>query len=148
MSLLEQIQTDQKAALKAGESGKLSTLRMLIAAVKNEAIQKMKQLSDEDVQAVIARQIKQLKDALADYEKGKREDLAAAARQEIEVLSAYQPAQMGDEELMKIVNETIQSLGLSSRKDVGRVIGTVMKVVAGSADGNRVRQMIESRLTE
>ena len=146
--LLEKIQEDQKAALKTGERGRLSTLRMLLAAAKNEAIQKMKELSDEDVQAVVARQIKQLKDALIDYENGKRADLAASAKQEIETLTQYLPQQLSDEEVGAIVATAIQTTGATTRKDAGKVIGAVMKQVAGRADGNRVRQMIESKLPE
>ena len=148
MSLLEQMQNDQKAALKAGQSGRLSTLRLLLSAAKNEAIQKMKPLADEELRAVVARQIKQLKDALVDYENGRREDLAAPARQEIEVLIGYLPAQMTDDELSKLIVDTIHATGAMNRKDAGRVIGAVMKQTAGRADGNRARQMIESKLNE
>lgn len=146
MTLLEQIQADQKTALKGGETSRLSTLRLLSSALKNEAIAKMKELSDEEAQAVAARQIKQIKDALSDYEAGKRDDLAAQARQEIQTLTAYLPKQLSDEELKKIVGDTIQALGGASHKDLGRVIGAVMKIISGRADGNRVRQMIEERL--
>lgn len=146
MSLREQIQQDQKEAMKARDEMKTSSLRMLWAAVKNAEIEKKEELTNEEIQAIITRQVKQLKDALKDFTAGGRMDLAGQNEKEISLLSSYLPEQMSDEDLKKIVQSTIEKVSASSPADIGKVMGAVMQEVKGQADGNRVREVVSSLL--
>jgi len=112
----------------------------------NEEIKSGKGPSDEQTQAVVKSQIKQLKDAADAFEKGGRADMAAASRAEVAVLEAYLPAQMPDAELEKIVKDAVAASGASSKADAGRAMGAAMKAVAGRADGARVKAIVESLL--
>lgn len=142
MSLRDEIQSRQHAALKAGETAAVSTLRLLWSAIRNEEINVQHPLADAEVQAVAARQVKQLADALADYQKGGRADLAAPAKAEIELLSAYLPAQLSADELNALAARVVGELGAKGSADIGRVMAAVMKEVKGRADGNQVRAIV------
>ena len=98
MSIKQNIQDAQKEAMKSKDSDKLSTLRQIWSAIKNAEIDSSGELSDEKVQEIIARQVKQLRDAMSDFEKGGREDLVEQNKKEIELLETYLPAQMSDED--------------------------------------------------
>lgn len=142
MSLLETVHRDRVVAMKEKSERRLSVLRMLAAAIKNEEIEKRGAIDDAAVVAIISRQVKQTKDARTDFVKSGREDLVAQADEELAILSSYLPEQMLDEELQSIVLETIQDLGASSLADSGKVMGAVMGKVKGKADGNRVKEIV------
>jgi uncharacterized protein len=144
--MLKQIQDDMKQALKAGEKEKLSTIRMLIAAIKNESIEKRAELSDEDVFTVIAREIKQRKNAIEEFKKGNREDLVAQNESEIAILEAYLPQQLSDAELEALVRQAVAETNAVSAKEMGKVMGKLMPLVKGKADGTRVQAMVRSIL--
>lgn len=144
MSLREDILAARNAAMKQ-KSDALSILRMASAAIKNEEIEKQHELNDEEVQAVIARQVKQLTDAQKDFEAAGRDDLKEQAQKEIDILSSYLPRQLSDEELEKIVDEVFAAV---QAKNVGQIIGQVMQKVKGQADGNRVKQIVEKKMDE
>ena len=146
MTLREDILSAQKVALKTGNHEELSVLRFLWSAVRNEEIEKKKDLSDAEIQQIVARQIKQLKDALQDFTASGRQDLMAKNKMEIASLEKYLPAQMSDDELKKIVEQTIGGMVAVTASDSGKIIGAVMKQVAGKADGGRVREMVAKRL--
>lgn len=146
MSLRDDIVLAQQHAMKAGDKEKLSILRIVNSAIKNSEIESKEKLSDDAVQAVIKTTVKQLNDALKDFEKGGREDLTASTKKEIEILSEYLPAQLSDEELKTKIKEILVSAGLEEEKNIGKVMGVVMKELSGKADGSRVRQEI-SKLT-
>ena len=152
MSTKEKIEQDLVTALKKKES-RLSTLRMLKSGFQNALIEKrgkennpQTELTEEDVLSVIKRQIKQLKDSLVDFEKAARQELITQAQEEIKVLSAYLPAEMSDEDLEKKVVETITELS-ATVSEMGKVMGLVMKKVAGGADGNRVKAFVTKKLS-
>lgn len=147
MSLSEIITTDMKEAMKAKDNATLSTLRLLRSAIKNQEIDLQHELTDEEVLAVVKSQTKQLKDSIEAFVSGNREDLAEPTRAEVEILKKYLPAEMSDEELQGIVKKTIEELGATSKEDMGKVMGLAMKAVAGKADGNRVKQMVEKSLS-
>lgn len=142
MSLREEVQSRQRAAMKAGETATVSTLRLLWSALRNEEINVGHPLSDDEVRTVGVRQVKQLTDALADYQQGGRADLVAQAKAEIELLSAYLPVQLSEIELQALVTRAIGELGAKNPADLGRVMGLVMKEAKGQADGNRVRAIV------
>jgi len=121
-------------------------LRILLSAIKNEEIETKEPLSDEATLQVIARQKKQLQDALMDFERGGRADLVEKTQKEIAILDQYLPAQMPDEELDAMVASVIQETGARTPADMGRVMGAVMKQVGGKADGTRVREKVAAAL--
>lgn len=146
MSLFERINTDFIAAMKQRKEQELSTLRLLRTALKNRQIELMRELTEADAHAVIKTQMKQLKEGLESFEQAGRSEMASAARKELVILERYLPAQMSDEELTKIVKEAVAASGASSPSDTGKAMGTVMKAVAGRADGNRVRELVSKIL--
>jgi len=146
MSLRETIQNAQKQAMKDRDEGKLSTLRLLWSAIKNLEIDIKKELSDEQVQEVVARQVKQLKDSLVDFEKGNRQDLVDGVKKEIEILQSYLPVQLGEEELTVIIKKILSDNNITTSQDLGRAIGVIMKEVKGQTDGNAVRKIVSELL--
>lgn len=144
--LIDQISNDLKEAMKAKDELTLSTLRMLKTALKNKQIDLMRELTDAESMDVIKMQVKQLKDAIDQFESGGRSDLAEGNRKELEVLKKYLPAELPDEELEVIVKEAIALSGAASKADMGKAMGFVMKAVAGRADGSRVKSLVEKML--
>lgn len=147
MSLVEKITDNMKAAMKAKDSATLSTLRLLLSAMKNKKIDVQHELSDAEVQDVVKTQVKQLKDSIEPFKAGGREDLATSVQVEIGVLEQYLPAQMSDEELLSVVKEAVEKSGATSKADMGKVMGVAMAAVAGRADGTRVKDIVGSLLS-
>lgn len=147
MLLRNEIQEKLQGAMKSREAKKLSVLRLIKSAIKNEEIQLQKELSDEEVQAVVGRQVKQLSEALKDFEAGGRQDLIAETKAEIEIMSVYLPKQMSDEELAAIIEKAIETLSAKTAGDIGKVMGLVVKQTKGKADGAKVRGIVSKKLT-
>ena len=146
MILFDRINEDFKAAFKAKEEAKVSTLRMLKAALKNKQIDLMRELTEDEAMAVIKSQLKQLKDSADSFASGGRPELAASAGAEMRVLKVYLPAQMDDAALASVVKEALSTAGLTTKADQGKAMGIAMKVVAGKADGARVREVVAALL--
>lgn len=146
MSLVDTLKQDMKAAMKAKDNATLSTLRLLLSAIKNKQIDTQHELSDEEIQAVIKTQVKQLKDAAQTFRDGGRDDMAADSEAEVAILEKYLPAQMPDEELEALVKTAVEESGAAGPQDMGRAMGAAMKAVAGRADGNRVKDMVQKFL--
>jgi len=146
MMLREQIVEAQKKAMKEKNAEKLSILRVLCAAIKNEEIDRRQELTDEQVQEVVARQVKQLKDALVDFERGGRADLIEKTNQEISVLEEYLPEQMSDDDLEKLIKNILTDNNITDTKDAGRAMSMVMPIVKGKADGSKVRNIVNQIL--
>lgn len=147
MSLKEQLMSDFKDAMKAKDEVRKNTISFARAAVKQYEIDNRKELDDEGIVAILAKQVKMRKDALSDFEKAGRMDLADAYKQEIEVLQKYLPAQLGADEIRDIVKTTAADLGIEGGKqNMGKLMGAVMGKVKGVADGNDVRKVIEEFL--
>lgn len=149
MNLKQKISDDLKSAMKSGDTAKRDTLRMLDSMVKNVEIEKKKReqgLDDAEVQEVIARAIKQRKDAVEQYEKGGRPELAEKEKKEIEILAAYMPAQMSEEEIRAEVKNIIAETGASDKSQMGRVMGSAMGRLKGKADGAVVKKIVEEEL--
>ena len=147
MSLKEQLMSDFKDAMKAKDEVRKNTISFARAAVKQYEIDNRKELDDEGIVAILAKQVKMRKDALSDFEKAGRMDLADAYKQEIEVLQKYLPAQLSADEIRDIVKATAAERGIEGGKqNMGKLMGAVMGKVKGVADGNDVRKVIEEFL--
>jgi uncharacterized protein YqeY len=147
LTLKEQLMNDFKEAMKAHDKVRKNTISFARAAIKQEEIDKKTELKDEDVVAILAKQVKMRKDALPEFESAGRNDLADAYKAEIDVLTAYLPEQMSEEEIRNIVTEAAAGLGIDGgKKNMGKLMGTVMPKVKGRADGNEVRKIIEDFL--
>jgi len=135
------------AAMKAKEETKVSALRMLKAAIlKFETSGDRKEASDSDILAIIGKEAKQRKDASEGFKSGGRMDKAAQEEEEMAVLLTYLPAQMSEEELKKVIQETIAEVGATSKADMGKVMGALMPKVKGKADGGMVNKLVGSFL--
>jgi uncharacterized protein len=143
--MLEKLQEDLKQAMKDHDDIKVSTLRMLISELKNAEISKGQALSDQDTITVLQKETKKRKEAAAGFRQGGREDSAILEQQELAIIQDYLPSQLSDEELTKIVEDTIKEVGASSMQDMGKVIGSVMGKVAGKADGGRISGMVKEK---
>lgn len=146
MSLKLQIQEDIKSAMKAKESFKLATLRLLSAAMKQKEVDERIELDDAAVLAIIEKLIKQRKDSISQFEKAGRQDLVDAEKNELAILSAYLPAQLSEAEIAAAVDAAIASTGASGAKDMGKLMGVLKSQLAGKADMSKVSALVKSRL--
>jgi len=147
LTLSERLMDEYKSALKSHDELRKRTISAARAAVKQVEVDERRELSDDDVVAILTKQVKMRKDALPDFEKAGRTDLADAYKAEIGVLSEYLPEQLSEEDITKIVKEAAADLGIDSGKNnMGKLMGTVMPKVKGKADGNAVRKIIEDFL--
>ncbi len=150
MSLPEQIQKDLTEAMKARDERRLSTLRMVKAALKNREIEKRAPLDDKEAQQVLSTLIKQRKDSIEQFTKGGRLELAEKEAAEIIVIESYLPKQAGEEEMRATVRAVIAEMGTPTLKDVGAVMKNVMAkfAVAGQrVDGKTVNEMVRKELS-
>lgn len=150
MSLQTQITDDLKTAMKARDRDRMGALRLLLAAMKNAAVDAgvgpQGELSDEAVQRLVASETKRRKEAADAFRAGDREESAAKEDYEAEVYSAYLPTQLDDEALAAIVDQTIADTGATDRSAMGTVMKQVMATVGTQADGKRVSTLVGSRL--
>ncbi len=147
--LKEQINKDLITALKAKEQAKTSILRLINSEIKNEEIAKKKReqgLTDEETQAVITRQVKQINDSIESFKAGEREDLIKEEEQKLAILKVYLPKQIESADVEKIVDEIIAQIKPQGPKDFGKVMGAVMAKVKGKADGKVVNELVKKKL--
>jgi uncharacterized protein len=150
MSLLEQIQKDMTDAMRAREERRLSTLRMVKAALKNKEIEKMSALDDKEAVAVLSTMIKQRKDSIEQFTKGGRQELADKEAEEIKLIETYMPMAAGEEEIVSTVRATIAEMGSPTMKDMGTVMKNVMAKFAATGtrvDGKVVSDAVKRELT-
>ncbi|OEH93697.1 GatB/YqeY domain-containing protein [Bacillus solimangrovi] len=148
MELLERLNNDMKQAMKNREKQKLAVIRMVKASLQNEAIKLGKdQLSEDEGLTVLNRELKQRKDSLHEFRAAGRDDLADKTQAELDVLQAYMPEQLSDEELNVIVKETISEVGATSKADMGKVMSAIMPKVKGKADGSQVNKIVMQNLS-
>jgi uncharacterized protein YqeY len=147
MSLKERITSDMTAAMKSKEAGRLSTLRMVKAAVQNREIEKGGELSDEEMTKVLQSLVKQRRDSVEQYEKAGREELAEKERAEIVVIEEYLPRAATREEIERAVEEAVAETGASSLKEMGAVMKAALAKLAGrNADGRTVSEIVKAKL--
>lgn len=145
--MLDKITKDMIEAMKAKDTLKLSTLRMLKGAIDLERInKKVESISDDDIVVIIGKQIKTRKESIVEFEKGNRQDLIDTTNAEIDILSAYMPEMLSNEEIINIIDDAIKSLNASSIKDMGSVMREITPKVKGKADMSFVSSTIKSKL--
>lgn len=146
MTLREKLEADYITAVKAKDTTKVSTLRMLRSEMKNVEIAKQKTLEEQDVLDVIGREVKKLKDSVDSFTAGGRNDLAEPAAAEMKMLEEYLPAKLSDDELKAIVEAAVVATGATAPSDMGKVMAEVMKSAKGRADGGQVNAMVKAAL--
>ena len=142
----ERILEDLKTAMKAQDKKTLSVIRMVKGAMQMEELNKKAELTDDEVIAVIAKQIKTRKESIVEYEKGNRADLIEATQEEIEILNKYMPEQLSEEEIIKVIDEIFEDVKPSSIKDMGKVMGLANQKLKGKADMGMVSSIIKEKL--
>jgi uncharacterized protein len=135
------IEEDLKAAMKSGEKRRVATLRLVLAGLKNERIQAQRDLTDEEVEAVLRRAVKQRKDSIEQYGKGGRQDLVNAETEELAIIEGYLPKGLTDAEIERELKAVIAEKGLSSSKDVGLAMKELMARHKGRVDGKKAQEI-------
>ncbi len=148
MSLKEQLDAELKAAMKERDPLKVSVIRMRKSAIKYREIELMKSLGDAGVQAVVGSEIKRRRDSVEQYRQGGREDLASKEEAEIALLQRYQPAQLSEGELARMVDDVIARVGAQGPKDMGKVMKQLLPEVEGRAEGKVVSELVKQRLAQ
>lgn len=147
MTIKEQIMADMKAAMKAHDAGRLGAIRLLMAAIKQKEVDERIQCADADIISIIAKLVKQRHDSIEQYTAANRQDLADKEQAEIDVLSAYLPKPLSEEEIVAIIDEAIASIGASGMAAMGKVMGAVKPKLTGRANMGKVSALIKQKLT-
>ena len=148
MGLREQLREDLKAAMRAQDVTRRGTIRMLEAAIKNAEIEKRgKELAEPDILAILQRQLKQRRDSIEQFERGGRRDLADIERAEIEVIQAYLPEQLSEDDIEAAAKRIIGRTGATGPGDRGKVMGPLMQELRGKADGSAVNSVVSRLLS-
>jgi len=163
MALKQKIQEDLKNAIRKREETGSLVLRMILASLHNREIEKKSklrkqgkteeeitkegELTDEEITEVISSEVKKRKEAISEFEKGKREDLVKKERTEVEILQKYMPEQISEEDIKKLAKEAIEKVGATEIKDMGKVMGQLMLKVKGKADGSMVNKIVKELLS-
>ncbi len=145
--LLQRIQDDVKAAMKAKDKARLGVLRLITAAIKQKEVDDRTELNDDQVIAVLEKMVKQRKDSIAQYEKAGRTELAEQEAFEIGIIQAYLPEPLSAEEIGTLIDEAITATGAAGMQDMGKVMGWLKPKLAGRADMGQVSQTIKQRLS-
>lgn len=152
MNLSQQIDADYLAAYKAKKEAEISVLRLLKTALKNEQINvsgaKMEELADSAVEKVVKTEVKKRNDAITDYEKAGRQDLADKEKSEIVILEKYLPKQLSQEQISALIDEVLAGASDADKANMGKMMGAVMKAVGNSADGNLVKTILQQKLAK
>ena len=135
------IESDLKSALKAGEKRRVGTLRLLLSSLQNEKIDAGRDLTDEEIETVIRRAVKQRRESIDQYTKGGRDDLARGEAEELALLEAYLPAGLSDAEVEAEIRRIIEQKGFSASRDVGLVMKELMAAHRGRVDGKRAQEI-------
>lgn len=146
MTLKAQISEDMKSAMRAKESTRLGTIRLLQAAIKQREVDERIELTDADVISAIEKMLKQRRDSIAAYESANRADLADVEKAEVVVLQAYLPKQLTEEEVSVLLEQVVADTGAASMKDMGKVMAAIKPLVAGKADMGKISGLIKARL--
>ncbi len=144
--MLARIEQDLKTAMKSGEKRRVSTLRLLLSALKNEKINSQRELTGEETEAIIRRAVKQRKESIEVYERTGRADLAEGETEELGILEAYLPKAMSDSELEEAIAAIAKEKGFTSAKDIGLLMKELMARHRGRADGKRAQEIARKLL--
>lgn len=146
MSLKEQILADMKTAMREKAASRLESIRMLRAAIQRKEVDDQVEIGDDEVLAIVQKQIKQSQDAIAQFTQGERQDLADKEQLHVDNLKAYLPEQLGEDEIAAAVAAAISQTGAESMKDMGKVMGMLKGQLQGRADMGKVSGMIKAKL--
>jgi uncharacterized protein YqeY len=147
MGLEERLVEEMKQAMKSNDKAKLSTIRMIRSAVKNKEIELRKPLDDDGIFRVIQGMVKKSEESIEQFKAGGRMDLVEKETKEIETMKSYLPQPLSREEVLKIIDQTIEETKASSLKDLGKVMKSVMPKLGGKVDGALVNQLVKERLS-
>ena len=147
MSLKAKIKEDIKTAMRAKETVKRDTLRNLSAAIKQIEVDERKDLNDSEVEAILTKYAKQREDALNQFKEAGRDDLVEKEQAELEIVRAYLPEPLTDEELLSMVKEIIEQTGATGMKDMGKIMGAVKAKAGSRADGGKVNKIVKEILS-
>ena len=147
MSLQEEISAALKDGMRAKDEAKLTSLRLVLTAIKKKEKEVRRSLKDPEVIAVVSSQIKQRRESIDQYLKAGRQDLADIEEREIQVLQVFMPEQLSEEEMSQAVDEVITEVGAVSIKDMGKVMKATMVKLAGRADGRTINAMVKAKLS-
>ena len=147
MPIVNDIREQLPAAVRAGDTRRRDIVRLLIAALDNARIAARHELSDDEAVQALQREAKQRRDSIEQYQAGGREDLVRGEQEELDVIQAYLPAELSDDELSAEVRAAIAEAGASGPADIGKVMGSLMKRLGGRADGTRVSALVRELLT-
>jgi len=147
MGLEERLVEEMKQAMKSNDKAKLSTIRMIRSAVKNKEIDLRKPLDDDAISRVIQGMVKKSEESIEQFKAGKRMDLVEKETKEIEIMKSYLPQPLSREEVLKVIDQTIEETQASSLKDLGKVMKTVMPKLGGKVDGALVNKLVKERLS-
>lgn len=148
MSLKDQITEDMKNAMRAKDTARLGTIRLLLAAVKQKEVDERIELDDGAVVTIIEKLIKQRKDSISQFQTAKRDDLVAIESAELLILQAYMPEQMSEAEVAAVVAKAVAEVGATGPQDMGKVMGLVKSQLAGKADMGVVSTQVKAALTK
>ena len=148
MSLVETLNQDMIKAMRNKEKQRLSLIRMVKASLQNEAIKLgREELTEEEELTVLSRELKQLKESLQEFKDAERDDLVVKHEQDLEILQEYMPEQLSNDDLEKIVVDTIEEVNATTKRDIGKVMSVLMPKVKGKADGSKVNQLVQKHLS-
>ncbi len=147
MGLDERLVEEMKASMKSGDKVRLSTIRMIRTAVKNKEIELRKKPDDEEILRVIQGMVRKSEESIEQFRIGSRMDLVEKETREIEILKSFLPQSLSREEILKVVDQTIEETQATSMKDLGKVMKSVMPKLTGKADGKLVNQLVKERLS-
>ena len=147
MSLKDKIKSDLKDAMRAKDVAKRDTLRNLSAAIKQIEVDERRELSDSDIEAILAKYAKQREDAIAQFKEANREDLVAKEEAELEIVYNYLPKPLSDDELKEVVKKVIEEVGATSMKDMGKIMGKIKALYGTRADGSKVNKIVKETLS-
>ena len=147
MTLLEQLSKDMVEAMKNKDELKKNTITMLRSAILQVEKDNQKTLSDDEIIAIVSKEVKKRKDSIQDYINAQRQDIVDSLNAEIEILSKYLPEQLSKEEIEKMVDETISSLGVTSPREMGKVMQALRPKTNGKADGKLVSDIVKEKLS-
>lgn len=147
MDLKDKLMQDLKSAMKNKEKVRKSVITMVRASIKQFEVDNRAEIDDNEITNIVAKQVKQRKDAMEEFIKGNRQDLADEAKEEIAILLEYLPKQLSEEEIRDIVKETISEIGANGPKDMGKVMSEVMPKLKGKADGKLVSKIVKESLS-
>ncbi|HRY22398.1 MAG TPA: GatB/YqeY domain-containing protein [Candidatus Dojkabacteria bacterium] len=147
MSLTDTLRKDMFQAIKDGAKDESEILKMALASIKNVQIESEEELTDKEIQKILRSEVKKIKDSIEQFKKMEREDLVSKEVSQLEVLQSYLPKPMSEDEVRKVVEAKVKELNAESMRDMGKVMGVVMKELEGKTDGNTVKDIVQDILS-